>query len=154
MGYFEDVKADVETWMEDNMDIMFDIENGNYSDIDEIREDMNDKMWIADSVTGNGSGSYFFNRYEAKEMVLDHIDEVREAFEDFGYAGEAFGNRVFNDEWEEIDVITRCYYLGQAIESVLDDMEDDIEEAFAALENEEEDEDEDGLYTESLDNIG
>lgn len=30
-----------------------------------------DELWIDDSVTGNGSGSYTFNSYKAEENVKD-----------------------------------------------------------------------------------
>lgn len=137
MGYLQSVKEDVENYMENEMDLKFEIINGEYADVDNLREYLNDTLWICDNVTGNGSGSYFFNREEAKEMVLDNIDDVKEAFDDFGEGGAAFGNRVFADEWEEIDVITRCYFLGMAIDEVLDEFSDDIESAFEEMENQE-----------------
>ena len=36
-------------------------------------EDFRESCWIDDGVTGNGSGSYTFNRYEAEENVKDLI---------------------------------------------------------------------------------
>ena len=42
-----------------------------WKDPDELYETLYDELWVDDSVTGNGSGSYTFNREKAKEYVLE-----------------------------------------------------------------------------------
>ena len=113
-NYFEAVAADVRAWCE---------ENAEYSPMSvRTREDMeeylNDTLWAEDSVTGNGSGSYTFDRAKAREYVLADLDTVKEAFEEFDEKAR-FADLFFSEDWETIDVITRCYCLGAAISEVV-----------------------------------
>lgn len=127
-NYFEAVKADVKQWIEDNMDIEFDIMNGNYNDRDDIEQYLNDTLWTEDSVTGNASGSYTFNTYEAEENICHNLDLLAEACEEFG----ADAGEVLKKGAENADVTIRCYLLGQAIAEALDEIQDDIDEAIEA----------------------
>lgn len=71
-----------------------------------------DDCWTADSVTGNGSGSYTFNSKQAEENIKDLIfsEELLEMFKDFGY------DRVpFEKGPEYIDVSIRCFLLDEVI---------------------------------------
>ena len=61
-NYMETVKDDVRQAIEDNYDI------ADYSDRDEFEETLYEDLWVDDSVTGNGSGSYTFSRSKAEEM--------------------------------------------------------------------------------------
>lgn len=131
-NYFEAVKAAVEQWIEDNMDLEHGIECGQFEDLDDIEIYLNDTLWTEDSVTGNASGSYTFNRAEAKEFVLADIDTVREALEEFGTDAGTIAEKFLAEDWEYFDVTARCYILGQAITEVLDDIKDDIEDTIAA----------------------
>lgn len=56
--YRETIKADIRQYIEDN-GTWLGLED---LDKDELFETLNDNLWTADSVTGNGSGSYTFNR--------------------------------------------------------------------------------------------
>lgn len=87
----------------------------------ETLEEFRDSCWTADSVTGNGSGSYTFNTYQAEENVKDVIfsDELLEMFQEFGY------DRVPLEKGAEyIDVSIRCFLL----DKVLNTIEDEIKE--------------------------
>lgn len=150
MGYFENVKADVATWIENNMDIEFDIMNGEYDSADDIAEYLNDTLWTEDSVTGNASGSYTFNRNEAKKYVLDDIDTVREALREFCVDAETIAEKFLDEEWEYLDVTARCYVLGSAIYEVMEEYEDTINEIIERRDSENEDEDENGYFSEDL----
>lgn len=86
-----------------------------------LAEALNDLFWCDDSVTGNGSGSYTFNAHEARGLVLDRLDEVREAFECFGDL-EQLGRLLIDEEWEAIDVTARCCFLYGACEDVAAEM--------------------------------
>lgn len=129
-NYFEAVKADVEQWIEDNMNIEFDIMNGNYNDRDDIEQYLNDTLWTEDSVTGNASGSYYCNAWEAEEALAHNWDLIEEVAAEFGYKPEIKAGYEMGAEWW--DVTIRCYYLGQAIAEVLDEIQDDIDEAIEA----------------------
>ena len=131
--YLEAVKADVKQYIEDNLDIENDILNGEFEDKDAIEEYLNDTLWTADSVTGNGSGSYTFSTYEAEENLCHNLDLLGEALREFGNGPEY----LIENGAEAADVTIRCYLLGQAIAEVLEEIEDDIETAIEAREAEE-----------------
>ena len=91
-------------------------------DRDGLEEYLNDTLWTEDSVTGNASGSYTFNRETAKEYVLDKTDLLKEAYTEFGQK-EKIADVICDEDWESADVTIRCYLLGQAIAEVLDDLD-------------------------------
>lgn len=93
-------------------------------DRDGLEEYLNDTLFTEDSVTGNASGSYTFNRETAKEYVLDNTDLLKEAYTEFGQK-ENIANVICDEDWESADVTIRCYLLGQAIAEVLDDLDSD-----------------------------
>ena len=110
-NYFEAVLADVKEV----------IWSGGYDltgDRDELAEELHDSLWAEDSVTGNGSGSYTFNRYEAEENIAHNWGLLAEALEEFGYTGENVIER--GAEWA--DSLIRCYLLGSAISAALDEL--------------------------------
>lgn len=126
--YLENVTADVRDYVEQEVDL-----SEWAGDRDGLEEKLNDDLWTCDSVTGNGSGSYTFNRVQAQIYVLDGMDELQEAVNEFGIDSETIGEKFLESDWEYFDVTIRCYLLGQAIAAVLDDLEED-----GAFEEEEE----------------
>lgn len=130
--YLEQVTADVRDYVEQEIDL-----TEWAGDRDGLEEKLNDDLWTCDSVTGNGSGSYTFNRVQAQIYVLDGMDELQEAVNQFGIDSETIGEKFLESDWEYFDVTIRCYLLGQAIAAVLDDLEED--RAFEEEEEEEED---------------
>lgn len=129
--YLEQVTADVRDYVEQEIDL-----TDWAGDRDGLEEKLNDDLWTCDSVTGNASGSYTFNRVQAQIYVLDGMDELQEAVNEFGIDSETIGEKFLESDWEYFDVTIRCYLLGQAITAVLDDLEED-----GAFEEEEEEED-------------
>ena len=113
-NYIEALKNDIRQYMEDNESYL------NYTDREDLEEQLNDLLWTADSVTGNGSGSYTFNSEEAKEHVLDNIDLLKDAYEEFGLK-EQFTEDFFNEDFDRMDVTIRCFLLGQVIADVLEE---------------------------------
>lgn len=113
-NYIEAMKADVRQYMEDNESYL------NYTDREDLEQQLNDLLWTADSVTGNASGSYTFNRWDAEKYVLDNIDLLKDAYEDFGQR-EQFTEDFFSENWERMDVTIRCFLLGQVIADVLEE---------------------------------
>lgn len=124
--YFEQVKADVEQYMEDN-EYYFNM--ADYRDADDFQDSIYDAMWTADSVTGNGSGSYTFNSEEAKENVLADTDTVREALIEFCETAESVASAFLDGKWEFLDVTARCYVLGLAVGEWIDENREEIEKA-------------------------
>lgn len=119
--YMTAVIYDVAQYIRNNVTL------SDYEDADALREDLNDTLWTEDSVTGNGSGSYTFSREDAKRFVIEAgLDHLVEAMREFGQL-EEIGPKMADGEWEHLDVTIRCYLLGQAVDTVLDDLElDDL----------------------------
>ena len=84
-----------------------------------LEEKLNDDLWTADSVTGNGSGSYTFNTYEAEENICHNLDLLEEALDEFG----SDHGYLIDNGAEAADVTIRCYLLSGAISEALDDLE-------------------------------
>ena len=80
-------------------------------DFDELGEKLHDEMWTDDSVTGNGSGSYTCNSWQAEENLCHNLDLILEVAREFG------GLDITDPEG--CDVSIRCYYLDECISEVL-----------------------------------
>lgn len=124
--YLSAVESDVREYIENNVNFH------DYSDLDEMKEDLNQKLFVADSVTGNASGSYTFNTWKAEEYLCHNLDLLAEANEEFGGSSD-----ILSDGAEMCDVTIRCYLLGQAIENVAPDMWQDWEDSQEESEEEE-----------------
>lgn len=108
--YLKNVREDVLNYIKENYE-KEDFANLEYNEL-------YDEMWIDDSVTGNGSGSYTFNTWEAEENICHNHDLLKEAQECFGYLPTEYISK--GAEWA--DVIIRCYLLGQVLQDVLDEL--------------------------------
>ena len=82
-------------------------------------EHLHDDLWAEDYVTGNGSGSYTFNRFQAGLNLAGNFDELVDAVEEFGGDFE----ELLRQGEEACDVTLRCYYLDEAISKALDEIE-------------------------------
>ena len=119
-NYLDAMENDVREAIENGYDL-----NDWRGDRDGLEEKLNDDLWIYDSVTGNGSGSYTFNRERAREYVQDDgADYIADMCAEFGMDAGEVGQRFIDGDWEWFDVSIRCYLLGQAIASVLDELEE------------------------------
>lgn len=90
-------------------------------DRDALVEHLNDELWTCDSVTGNASGSYTFNRLQAREYVIDNGELLEEAIREFCVDAETVAEKFLSEDWEYFDVTIRCYVLGEAIENAVDE---------------------------------
>lgn len=113
--YREAMRNDIREYLEEC------IENFNELDCDNFDE-VYDDLWVVDSVTGNASGSYTFNRWQAEEYVKENLPLCIEAMEEFGCSAKEFGEKVYDDEWEYLDVTIRCYLLGECLGEVLEEL--------------------------------
>lgn len=112
--YLENVKNDVREAIEYNYS-KEDLRNP------DIEEKIYDDLWVNDSVTGNASGSYTCNAYQAEEYLCHNWDLLVEALETFG---DDVGNAIKSGA-EYCDVTIRCYLLSQAISEVLEELNED-----------------------------
>lgn len=125
-NYLEAMKEDIKDYIRGNY-AEWDIAD-KLADREEWENELNDALFVSDSVTGNASGSYTFNRWTAQEYVIDNINLLREAFDEFAFGSETIAEHFLNKEWETFDVGIRCYLLGQAIAETLDEIETEFEE--------------------------
>lgn len=118
-NYLEAVTSDVLDYIKEEINL--DEWKGNR---DGLEEKLNDELWTVDSVTGNTSGSYTFNTWEAEENLAHNWDLLAEALDEFGQDG----TDVLRQGAEAMDVTIRCYLLGQAIAEALDELEEELAE--------------------------
>lgn len=103
--YLENVKEDIKNYIEENeKELDF--------------ETLYDELFIEDSVTGNASGSYTFSTYKAEENLCHNMDLLKEACEEF-----CCEPKLDDAEW--CDVTIRCYLLGQALQEVIEELEEE-----------------------------
>lgn len=125
-NYYEAMMNDVRSYINNE------IELNDFETIEELEESLNDNLWIDDSVTGNGSGSYTFNRWTAQEYVTENEDLCREALEEFCVDADTIAEKFLEADWEYFDVTIRCYLLGQIVGAVLEEIADEFEEMHEA----------------------
>ena len=121
MTYLEQIKEDIRNHIKENYtneEISEKME-----DRDEFEEMLNDELWTDDNVTGNGSGSYTFDRSKAQEFVLADIETVQEALREFCVEADTIAKKFLESDWEYFDVTARCYVLSMGISEVLDEIE-------------------------------
>lgn len=116
-NYLEAVTEDVREYVKNEIDFK------DFEDIDELAERLNDDLFTCDSVTGNASGSYTFNTYQAEENLCHNMDLLKEACDEFG---SDMGELVEKGA-ESCDVTIRCYLLSQAIAEVMEEIEADFD---------------------------
>lgn len=80
-------------------------------------DDLYDRLWVNDSVTGNASGSYTFNTWQAEEYIAHNLDLLSEALTEFG----CDSNYITEHGAEACDVTIRCYLLSEMLSEVLDE---------------------------------
>ena len=111
--YIKEMLEDVKNYIEENKDN----ESYDFNNREELESLLYDDLWIDDSVTGNGSGSYTFSTYQAEENISHNMDLLKEACQEFG--SDPF---ELLENPEKADVTIRCYLLGQVISMALDEI--------------------------------
>lgn len=114
-NYLEMVKNDI-------LEVIDNYEVDWNKDADEIMDWLNDRLWVDDEVTGNGTDSGYAGLYthlDVREMVANDMDIVIEALREFGVSTEEVGRRFINQDYEYLDITARCYVLGTAIFEVV-----------------------------------
>lgn len=110
--YLENVKEDVRNYIEENEIVV------TSSNREEVEQELNDTLFVNDSVTGNASGSYTFSAWQAEENLCHNFELLTEALTELGC-----DLSYLEKGAEACDVTIRCYLLGQAISGVLDEIE-------------------------------
>lgn len=117
--YYNAMKDDIKEYLKEN----YEREDYENTRKDDLYEKLYDDLWVEDSVTGNGSGSYTFNAFESGEYIAHNMDLLREALQEFGYLPTQWVSK--GEEW--CDVTIRCYLLPQVLSEVLDEIYEDID---------------------------
>lgn len=118
--YQEEVKSDAMDAIKENLEYV------------NSWDEMYDLLFVDDSVTGNASGSYYFNRWKAEEAVSGIIFDS-DAVDEFKAAG--YDGIPTEEGAETCDVIARCLCLGL--------VSGELEEYYDSLTEQDEDEEED-----------
>lgn len=119
-NYREAVKEDVKNWMDENH------EPGASREQEFDYDTVFEGCWVADEVTGNGSGSYTFSRLEARRNFFeddDSEDYVSQMIQEGFSTAEEVGKHMASGDWEWLDVCIRCYLLGEVVQEVIDEMD-------------------------------
>ena len=102
--YFETIKEDIREYLRNTDERDFDV--------------LYDDMFVDDSITGNASGSYTFSTWQAEENLAHNLDLLKKALQEFG------SDLNYMEKPEACDVTIRCYLLGQALQEVLEEIEE------------------------------
>lgn len=86
-----------------------------YWDSDTEWDVVYDNIFVDDGVTGNGSGSYFFNAAKAREAVADAIwdEKILNALSEIGISGDRIAQYLRDNDAESLDVCIRCAMLSE-----------------------------------------
>lgn len=104
--------SDIIDWLHDNNweDV---IRNGHFTEDD--FDNVFNILWTEDSVTGNGSGSYWVSTWKAEEALCHNWELFQEAYETWGYRKPTSA--------EDADVLIRCYLLGRCLDKAVERIE-------------------------------
>lgn len=116
MDYRQEVKEDIKQWLDDNGWTLDYILN-EFETWGDLFNELLEKFYQEDSITGNASGSYTFNTNQALENIINDRETVAEAL-DF-YSDNTSAQDLLESDAEKVDVITRCYVLEDELENAL-----------------------------------
>lgn len=75
-----------------------------------------DELWTVDEVTHNMCAH---NEPESKDHVLENMDLLKEALQEFGTPDEEIAKRFVNEDWGWFDATIRCSVLSEALQQAL-----------------------------------
>lgn len=117
--YRDEIKDDIKEYLD--QENLWPKATQGTDEYDGEREAAYQRLWIADSVTGNASGSYTFNAWQAEENISHLLWD-----EDFwnvlrsNLALEPSAD-IFKEGPEYLDVSIRCALLSECLDAVLDE---------------------------------
>lgn len=119
--YYQQVKNDAIAAIDEQFDC-------GYWDGDTEWDVVYDNIFVDDAVTGNGSGSYFFNAAKAREAVADAIwdEKILNALSDIGVNGDEIAQYLRDNDAESLDVCIRCAMLGEVYGEVEEHFSDRV----------------------------
>lgn len=111
--YYQQVKNDAIAAIDEQFDC-------GYWDGDTEWDVVYDNLFVDDAVTGNGSGSYFFNAAKAREAVADAIwdKKILNALSEIGVSGDRIAQYLRDNDAESLDVCIRCAMLSEVYNEI------------------------------------
>lgn len=111
--YYQQVKDDAIAAIDEQFDC-------GYWDGDTEWDVVYDNLFVDDGVTGNGSGSYFFNAAKAREAVADAIwdEKILDVLSEFGISGDRIAQYLRDGDAESLDVCIRCAMLYEVFDEI------------------------------------
>lgn len=121
--YYQQVKNDAIAAIDEQFDC-------GYWDGDTQWDVVYDNLFVDDAVTGNGSGSYFFNAAKAREAVADAIwdDKILDALSEIGISGDRIAQYLRDNDAESLDVCIRCAMLSEVYGEIEEHFSDRVSE--------------------------
>lgn len=121
--YYQQVKNDAIEAIDEQFDC-------GYWDSDTQWDVVYDNLFVDDAVTGNGSGSYFFNAAKAREAVADAIwdDKILDALSEIGISGDRIAQYLRDNDAESLDVCIRYAMLGEVYGEIEEHFSDRVSE--------------------------
>lgn len=110
-------------------------EDGTF-DADTDFDDAYDEMFVSDAVTGNASGSYYFNAAKAREAVKDVIFD-EDVIGELNCLGVDVSDHLKQGDAEGLDVCVRCVTLGYVRQDIEREFDEYLEVAKSEAEEEE-----------------
>lgn len=107
--YIDELKSDIADVYDSVID---DLDEDIKENPSELESYLHDLCFDKDSVTGNKSGSYTFNRWQAEENIA-HCWDILYEIKDELFNGTL---DILAMGPEECDVVIRCYLLSEAID--------------------------------------
>lgn len=86
-------------------------------DYQDTVQDIEDQMFVSDSVTGNGSGSYTFNTLKAEQNLVGNWNLLQEARDEL-----CPDSDLIEKGPECCDVLIRCYLLDESLNKALNEL--------------------------------
>ena len=118
-NYLEAMKQDIINYIRDE------VETKDFYNIDDLRERLEDDLWIDSSITGNGGDSYADNE-TSKEYINGNESLLKEALIEFCVDKEKIVDKFFDNDYTYFDTTIRCYMLSQAINAALEEIESEL----------------------------
>ena len=121
--YYQQVKNDAMAAIDEQFDC-------GYWDADTEWDVVYDNLFVDDAVTGNGSGSYFFNAAKAREAVADAIwdEKILNALSEIGVDGDQIAQYLRDGDAESLDVCIRCAMLSEVYGEIEEHFSDRVSE--------------------------
>ena len=121
--YYQQVKNDAIAAIDEQFDC-------GYWDGDTEWDVVYDNIFVDDAVTGNGSGSYFFNAAKAREAVADAIwdKKILNALSELGISGDRIAQYLRDNDAESLDVCIRCAMLSEVYGEIEEHFSDRVSE--------------------------